>query len=113
MVSINTLILLFCYAMLSANHMFCIEHFAVLQNTFTSEVRATPTCVVVTGGGLFVSIVIVGTLCIKSPFRLEGGLFVRDCAFFIAAVFWSYFCLRTGVVRLWQALGKYRCDRNS
>ncbi|KAJ9597482.1 hypothetical protein L9F63_011667 [Diploptera punctata] len=55
------------------------------------------------GGGLFVSIVVVGTLCIKSPFRLQGGLFVRDCTCYIIAVFWSYFCLKNNIVKLWQA----------
>ncbi|XP_069704985.1 mitochondrial sodium/calcium exchanger protein-like [Periplaneta americana] len=56
------------------------------------------------GGGLFVTLFVVGMLCVKTPFRLEGRLFLRDCSFYIIAVGWSFWCLKQDTVSLWQSL---------
>lgn len=57
------------------------------------------------GAGIFVSAVVVGAICIKTPFTLTSRPFLRDVIFYLAAVMWTFAIIWRGQISLPEAIG--------
>ncbi|CAF0867594.1 unnamed protein product [Brachionus calyciflorus] len=57
------------------------------------------------GAGIFISTIIVGTICFISPFYSVQRPLLRDIVFFIAAGFWLFVVIWDGKIVLWETLG--------
>jgi Ca2+/Na+ antiporter len=55
---------------------------------------------------MFVTLLILGVLCMRASFRLDGAQFLRECSLYLFAICWSFWCLRQTTVELWQSLSK-------
>jgi sodium/potassium/calcium exchanger 6 len=59
------------------------------------------------GAGVFVSTVIVGIICLISPFHSVQRPLLRDLIFFIVAGFWAFVVVWDGEIKLWETIGKF------
>ena len=57
------------------------------------------------GAGIFVSTVIVGTICLIKPFTSMQRPLLRDIIFFMFAGFWTFVIVWDGYISLWETLG--------
>lgn len=57
------------------------------------------------GAGVFVSTVIVATICLISPFHSVQRPLLRDLIFFMLAGFWAFVVVYDGIIHLWETLG--------
>ena len=58
------------------------------------------------GAGIFVSTVIVGTICFIKPFTSMQRPLLRDIIFFMIAGFWTFVIVWDGYINLGETLGK-------
>ncbi len=59
------------------------------------------------GAGLFVSTVVVGSICFVKPFKSIQRPLLRDIIFFIIAGYCVFYIVWDAKIMLWQTLGKY------
>jgi sodium/potassium/calcium exchanger 6 len=57
------------------------------------------------GAGVFISTIIVGTICLISPFYSVQRPLLRDLIFFLAAGFWAFIVIWDQKIQLWETLG--------
>jgi sodium/potassium/calcium exchanger 6 len=57
------------------------------------------------GAGIFVSTIVVGAICITTPFVLTSRPFLRDVIFYCLAVVWTFSIIWKGRVYLGEAIG--------
>jgi len=57
------------------------------------------------GAGIFVTTVVAGLICITTPFHVMERPFLRDCVFYMAAVFFVFCVFYQGRVALGHAVG--------
>ncbi|XP_067136806.1 mitochondrial sodium/calcium exchanger protein-like [Centruroides vittatus] len=57
------------------------------------------------GGGIFVTTVVAGSVCLVQPFRSTKRPFLRDVIFYIAASYWLFFVFCRKVLTLGHAAG--------
>jgi sodium/potassium/calcium exchanger 6 len=57
------------------------------------------------GAGVFVSTVIVGIICLISPFHSVQRPLLRDLIFFLLSGFWAFVVVWDGEIHLWETLG--------
>ncbi|XP_023216403.1 mitochondrial sodium/calcium exchanger protein-like [Centruroides sculpturatus] len=57
------------------------------------------------GGGIFVTTVVAGSICLAKPFHLMKRPFLRDVIFYIAASYWVFFVFCRKILTLGHAAG--------
>ena len=55
---------------------------------------------------MFVSLIVVGAICITTSFTLTSRPFLRDVIFYILAVTWTFAIIWNGKIYLGETVGK-------
>ena len=55
---------------------------------------------------MFVTTVVTGTVALVLPFKAMERPFIRDTAFYLFGVYWTFYCLWRGEMYLWEAIGE-------
>lgn len=61
--------------------------------------------VLIAGAGIFVTTVVAGAISITQPFHVMERPFLRDCVFYLAAVYFVYWVFDHGRVEVGHAVG--------
>ncbi|KAH7985471.1 hypothetical protein HPB52_025609 [Rhipicephalus sanguineus] len=60
---------------------------------------------VTSGGGIFVTTVVAGSVFLVKPFKLAARPFLRDSVFYFSAGAWAFYLFYTGAITMMHAIG--------
>jgi len=58
--------------------------------------------------GVFVTLIIAGSVALHKPFKVPLGSFMRDTLFYLVSVCWITFVVWDETVHFWEAIGTSR-----